>query len=115
MGSASVARRRADRERSDGSNDCFDNGLSLQVNGQQFMTRQPMATKDGELVLEGNGGGGTSHVPIWEWLKRNDANPACVVCLTDGCTNFGDDPGVPVLWALTEDAEPPFGQKVRIA
>lgn len=35
----------------DGSNDCFDTGLRLHVNGQQFQCPQPMQTKDGELVL----------------------------------------------------------------
>jgi hypothetical protein len=37
-----------------------------------------------------------------------------VVCLTDGQTTFGSDPGCPVLWALTGDVEVPFGRKVVI-
>ena len=71
---------------------------------------------DGPLTLEACGGGGTSHRPVWEWLREQDSQPECVVCLTDGYTSWGDDPGLPVLWALTADssAEPPFGQTVRI-
>ena len=46
----------------------------------------------------------------------NEKEDGCVVCLTDRYTCWGDDPGLPVLWALTADssAEPPFGQTVRI-
>lgn len=70
---------------------------------------------DGPLtIIDAPGGGGTSHVPVWEWLRESGIDPACVVCLTDGMTDFGDDPGVPVLWALTESASPPFGRAVEI-
>lgn len=41
----------------DGSNDCFDTGLRLNINGQQFQCQQPMQTKDGELVLQGQQSG----------------------------------------------------------
>ena len=69
---------------------------------------------DGPLTLDPIGGGGTSHVPVWDWLKQADIDTACVVALTDGATRFGDDPGVPVLWALTGDASPPFGRVLQI-
>lgn len=71
---------------------------------------------DGPLTLEAIGGGGTSHAPIWEWLKESGAAPECVVCLTDGYTSWGRDPGLPVLWALTPGStvEPPFGRTIRM-
>lgn len=71
---------------------------------------------DGPLTLDAVGGGGTSHRPVWEWLRTSGADPAAVVCLTDGETDFGDEPGVPVLWALTpgSSARPPFGSVLRI-
>lgn len=72
---------------------------------------------DGPLVLEAKGGGGTSHCPVWDWLKKQEDEPACVVCLTDGYTNFGADPGVPVLWAIKPDgmdADAPFGRTIHM-
>ena len=69
---------------------------------------------DGQLTLESRGGGGTSHLPIWAWLKQHGEEPACVVCLTDGYTSFGSDPGVPVLWAMTTERKPPFGQVIQV-
>lgn len=72
---------------------------------------------DGPLTLDAVGGGGTSHAPIWAWLTPQGAAPECVVCLTDGYTDFGEAPGVPVLWAITPDGAsqmPPFGRVVRM-
>jgi hypothetical protein len=41
-----------------GSNDCFDGGLKLSVNGNQFSSLHPMMTPDGaEYVLGGKAGG----------------------------------------------------------
>lgn len=70
---------------------------------------------DGPLTLsDAPGGGGTSHVPVWDWLRESGVDAACVVCLTDGYTDWGADPGMPVLWALTSEAAPPFGQAIRL-
>ena len=71
-------------------------------------------TDDGPLSLTVCGGGGTSHEPIWAWLKEHDGEPVCVICLSDGYTDFGDAPAIPVLWCLTTDVNPPFGRVVRI-
>lgn len=69
---------------------------------------------DGPLTLEAKGGGGTNHTHLWDWLKEQDEEPTFVICLTDGATDFGTDPGVPVLWALTADCNPPFGRKCML-
>jgi predicted metal-dependent peptidase len=70
---------------------------------------------DGQLTLEARGGGGTSHVPVWNWLKKHgDDDVVCVICLTDGATDFGNDPGLPVMWALTAKAQPPFGRTIQL-
>jgi predicted metal-dependent peptidase len=77
---------------------------------------QEWSSGDGDLKLYPVGGGGTSHVPVWEWLKTFDKEPACVVCLTDCLTAYGSDPGVPVLWCCYDNkhAAPPFGRLVHI-
>lgn len=70
---------------------------------------------DGDLQLRVSGGGGTSHVKCWEWLNEQEFDPACVICLTDGYTEFGEAPNVPLLWALTDsNVRPPFGKSLYI-
>lgn len=78
---------------------------------------QEWTPDDGPLTLEARGGGGTSHVCVFEWLSTLTEEVACLVCLTDLYTSFPDDvPEVPVLWAVTGNAcpEAPFGKIVRI-
>lgn len=73
---------------------------------------------NGELVLQSHGGGGTNHQPVWDWVRDEcDEEPACVVCLTDGFTEFGKAPDVPVLWAITPDGmdgPAPFGRTIKM-
>jgi predicted metal-dependent peptidase len=78
---------------------------------------QTWAPANGPLVLEPKGGGGTSHVPVFEWVSREAVTPACVVCLTDLETDFPDiAPEAPVLWAVTggNQSTPPFGRVVHV-
>lgn len=73
---------------------------------------------DGPLTqFRSEGGGGTDHTPVWEWLREADVDPCCVICLTDGYTNWGQDPGVPVLWAFpfADHPQPPFGDVLVLA
>ena len=79
---------------------------------------QTWESSDGDLTLEPVGGGGTSHVCVFDWLDRNGVSPACVVCLTDLDTDFPTAaPAVPVLWAVvgTNCAAPPFGRRVSLS
>jgi len=61
-----------------------------------------------------NGGGGTDFRPVFEHIQENRLKPDYVVFFTDGYGSFGDDPGLPVLWVMTSDVEPPFGETVRV-
>ena len=72
---------------------------------------------DGPLSLDPVGGGGTSHICVFDWLASSGVEPACAICLTDLETSFPSDPPlVPVLWAVVGDTrtEPPFGSRVAI-
>ena len=67
--------------------------------------------------MDVKGCGGTSHRPVWEYVRKMDELPQAIICLTDGVTDFGNDPGVPVLWAMTKEGKnitPPFGRVVKI-
>jgi predicted metal-dependent peptidase len=73
------------------------------------------SSADRPVTLEPVGGGGTSHVCVFDWLKRDGRQPACLIALTDLETEFPPDPGVPVLWAVTGPATAaPFGRVVAI-
>lgn len=61
-----------------------------------------------------NGGGGTDFRPVFEHIQENRLKPDYVIFFTDGYGSFGDDPGLPVLWVMTSDVEPPFGEVVRV-
>ena len=77
--------------------------------------------------VEIHGGGGTAFSPVMDWLKDNmyaeDEPPVACIYHTDGyCHDFGEDPGIPVLWALSGSHVPekdfekriPFGEVVCI-
>ena len=64
------------------------------------------------------GGGGTDFAPVFEYVKDKGYEPKALIYLTDGyCNSFGDDPGYPVLWGLTEKCDyfdPPWGETMVI-
>lgn len=72
----------------------------------------------GDLIeFTPKGGGGTNFRPAFDWLRDNAHDAACVVYFTDLDTvDFGDDPGVPVLWAKTGFSRNvvPFGDVIEI-
>ncbi len=50
------------------------------------------------------GGGGTSHRPIFQWLKDHHVQPDLLVALTDLHSVFPEEPpAYPVLWVTKED------------
>ncbi len=83
----------------------------------KFQGEQIFEVND-NINLEPIGNGGTSFVPGFEYLKREDIEVACVVYITDGCCNdFPQYPDYPVLWLLTEkniNFKPPFGEIISI-
>jgi predicted metal-dependent peptidase len=69
------------------------------------------------LKLEPKGFGGTSFEPVMTWAADNASNAACLIYFTDMlCGNaWGNDPGLPVLWAnWARPKAAPFGEVIQI-
>jgi predicted metal-dependent peptidase len=77
---------------------------------------QQWEPQDGALELHRPCGGGTSHTWLRGWLEEQEAQPSCVVLLTDMKTSFGEPPDAPVLWVgvASGDCKPPYGQFVEV-
>jgi predicted metal-dependent peptidase len=64
---------------------------------------------------EMTGGGGTSFVPVFEKVEELGINPVLLIYFTDGYGTFpSEPPPYPVIWVMTEDVEPPFGEVVKV-
>jgi predicted metal-dependent peptidase len=75
---------------------------------------QTFTPDDFPIKLEARGGGGTSFVPSFEWVERNDINPACHIYMTDMyCNEFAPEPDYPVFWCVVSSNKKtiaPYGQ-----
>ena len=61
------------------------------------------------------GGGGTSFIPPFDWLKRQDRQPDLVLYFTDADGEFPQDaPFFPVIWLVKGKAPVPWGQRVQL-
>jgi predicted metal-dependent peptidase len=61
------------------------------------------------------GGGGTSFVPVFKKVEELGITPALLIYFTDGYGTFPDEPPpYPVIWVMTEDVTPPFGEVVKV-
>lgn len=68
-----------------------------------------------DVKLSPHGGGGTAFSPIFKHIEANELNPVACVVLTDlCCSDYGDVPSYPVLWASTEKHDTPFGEVLLI-
>jgi len=69
-----------------------------------------------QAKFEMHGGGGTDFRPPFIYLEREGIVPSCFIYLTDGYGPFpASPPPYPVLWVMTTDVVPPWGEFVRIA
>ena len=82
---------------------------------EKFTSGRPLPKNYGWTVT---GGGGTSFIPVFDYVKSQGMRPAVLVYVTDG---YGDAPAkappYPVLWVLTADATEdfaPWGQKLHL-
>lgn len=75
--------------------------------------------KGDEVKFSPKGGGGTSFVPTFEYLEKENINPLFLIYFTDGyCDDYPPEPSFPVFWIInsggTKDFKPPFGKVVHI-
>jgi predicted metal-dependent peptidase len=60
------------------------------------------------------GRGGTSFVPVFNYVEEQGINPELLIYFTDGYGNFpSEEPAYPVLWVMTTDVYPPFGEIIE--
>jgi len=64
------------------------------------------------------GGGGTSHRPVYEWVEKNHPDCKLLINITDGWSDFPESSSIPSLWVLTKNSCSadyiPFGQVVKM-
>lgn len=61
------------------------------------------------------GGGGTSFMPVFDWIERSGQRPDSLVYFTDGAGAFPlHPPSYPVLWLVKGKAPVPWGQRVQL-
>jgi predicted metal-dependent peptidase len=61
------------------------------------------------------GGGGTSFVPVIEWLEDQDQAPDLIVYFTDAQGEFPQqEPAFPVIWLVKGKTPVPWGQRVQL-
>jgi predicted metal-dependent peptidase len=62
------------------------------------------------------GGGGTSFVPVFDWIEKHQIEPDALVYLTDMYGDFPSAaPSYPVLWgSISKDITAPFGEVVEV-
>lgn len=71
---------------------------------------------DDVIEARPKGGGGTSHVPVMNYVDAMEETPAALICLTDLATAHRPEaPSVPVLWATTNPSgAAPYGEVVSL-
>lgn len=58
--------------------------------------------------------GGGTHMPAgFDYCAEHGIEPEVFVCLTDGYTDFGEQPDYPVVWCISSDVQAPFGENVH--
>jgi len=70
------------------------------------------------LNLKILGGGGTSHIPIYEYVKEHLPNTRFIINFTDGFTSFPSDESVKTIWVITKNGcneeRLPFGEVIKL-
>ena len=68
-----------------------------------------------ELPRNLTGGGGTSFIPPFTWIEREQMRPDLLVYFTDAEGDFpAQEPHYPVIWLVKGKAPVPWGQRVQL-
>ncbi len=61
------------------------------------------------------GGGGTSFLPVFDWVERTDMHPDLMVYFTDAQGAFPPEaPRYPVIWLVKGRSQVPWGQRIQL-
>lgn len=67
------------------------------------------------LPREFAGGGGTSFVPVFDWIERHGSRPDALIYFTDAEGEFpARVPDYPVLWLVKGKRPVPFGRRIQL-
>ncbi len=68
-----------------------------------------------KMPREFKGGGGTSFMPVFDWLEREGRRPDLLVYFTDADGEFPRlEPNFPVIWLVKGKARVPWGQRIQL-
>lgn len=80
-----------------------------------IVSRHDKFSADDTFEIKPTGGGGTAFSPVFSHIEKDGIEPAAIVFLTDlCCSDFGNAPEAPVLWASTYGDRAPFGNVVKM-
>lgn len=68
----------------------------------------------GELGQKSGGGGGTDMPVGFQKFEDEQLGIEAQICFTDGYTPFGEDKGIPTIWAITSDKVADWGTTVHV-
>ena len=61
------------------------------------------------------GGGGTSFLPVFDWVEHSGAAPQLLVYFTDADGEFPpSEPPYPVIWLVKGRSPVPWGQRIQL-
>lgn len=85
--------------------------VDTRVAGHQEFNDGQFAVQD----MRAAGGGGT-HLPVlYPWMEEHKHMDAqAIVWFSDGYTDFGTAPPIPVLWCMSSDIKAPYGRTLQI-
>ena len=70
------------------------------------------------IKLKPKGGGGTNHIPVFEWVNKNNENASLLICFTDGYTSYPNNSSIDTIWVLAghhcDKDTIPFGRVIEL-